>query len=78
MSRDVATEIHRLSARRTVLWAQGDGEGSAELSSIAAKLTALYEEKRIAVAKHGTAKQRDRAVKRADAEKEIDRLMGVS
>lgn len=73
MARDINAEIERLTAERQEMWSAGINGDAVKL--IAAKLDALYEEKRAAGAEHGTPAAHDRAVKRANAEKELDRLM---
>lgn len=75
MARDIASEIDYLCARRAELWSAGDGDGSDELKAIASKLARLYEEKRTNAASQGTNRQKQKVVKRALVEKELDRLM---
>lgn len=71
-AKDISGEIERLSALRQRAWKDGDGLEAKRLSE---RLNALYDDKRCAVASHGTPAQREKAKKRAVAEKELDRLM---
>lgn len=76
MARDIVAEIERLTERRHVLWATGvDAE---EIKKIAEKLDGLYKEKRVAKASAGSPAQHKRAIKRAIAERELDRLMSTA
>lgn len=71
MARDITAEIERLSEQRQGLWRDGgDTKRTSE------RLDALYEEKRTGAAAAGSPSKMKKALKRADAEKELDRLMG--
>jgi hypothetical protein len=76
VARDIADEIERLSEQRREMWR--DGATKAEVESITGKIDALYEEKRMSAASHGTPALRKKAIKRALRERELDRLMGVA
>jgi hypothetical protein len=79
MAKDIASEIERLSEERRALWADpATATNKAEVESLSAKIDALYEEKRMAAASHGTPALRKKAIKRALRERELDRLMGVA
>jgi hypothetical protein len=78
MARDIAAEIERLSEERRVLWAMHAPSTQATTLALTAKIDALYEEKRMAAASHGTPALRKKAIKRALRERELDRLMGVA
>lgn len=70
---DIADEIERLCEERRVLWANGvNGELA---NSLTKRIEALYEEKRAAAASHGSPAARRKAIERAVAERELDRLM---
>ncbi len=77
MARDIAAEIERYSEERRALWASDIRDGAA-IKVLDAKIDALYEEKRMAAASHGTPALRKQAIKRALRERELDRLMGVA
>lgn len=75
MARDIDAEIERLSEARQAAWAVGR---AGEAKSLTERLSRLYEEKRITGAESGTPGQRTRAIKRAVAERELDRLMSTA
>lgn len=71
--RDITEEIEKLSEERRALWAVGvNGE---EVTRISKQIDALYEEKRASKADYGNPTARAKAIKRAVAERELDRLM---
>lgn len=73
MSLSIPDEIEKLCEERRALWATGvSGD---EAKSLTARIDALYEEKRAAAADHGSPAARAKAIKRAVAERELDRLM---
>lgn len=76
MARDIDAEIERLSEQRQAAWA--DGGRAQEAKRLGERLAVLYEEKRITSAESGTPAQRARAIKRAVAERELDRLMSTA
>jgi hypothetical protein len=69
----VEDEIERLSARRHALWAE-DRDVSLEVLALTAKLTDLYEAKRISDAKD-RAGAREKITRRARIETELEKLM---
>lgn len=72
MARSISDEIEALAAKRHAAWAEGDVDTAKRIEG---QLDALYEEKRQGSATHGTPKARERAKKRAEVERELDRLM---
>jgi hypothetical protein len=73
VSKDIQEEIELLSEKRAALWA--DGQHGEEAKSIGEKIAALYDLKRRETAPHGSESDRKKAIKRAKAEDELDRLM---
>jgi hypothetical protein len=72
LAKDITVEIDDLACKRQVAQAEGDAASVASLSN---RIEALYEEKRRLAASHGSPKARERAMQRALAERELDRLM---
>jgi hypothetical protein len=72
VARSISDEIEALAAKRHAAWAKGDMDTAKRIEG---QLDALYDEKRQGNATHGTPKGRERAKKRAEVERELDRLM---
>lgn len=72
MGRNLSDDIESLCERRAAAWATGDAETATRCTK---QLDALYEEKRRGRASHGSKRARERAIQRAVAERELDRLM---